>query len=822
MSSNSSDRGIYQIDCRGSVQGIGARPQIAILAREQGLAGAVFNDLGGVKVIFSGSLPIAQVFLETMRSALGDSVALRLTAYDGIELADNIRQIIADQRFEIISSSEADMSFYTPKDTAICESCIAEITDENHPRYQYLLNACSQCGPRYSVLRQLPFDRGNTSLAKYASCSACIDAYEDPSNRRYHSQLINCTNCGPQYWLQNNLDNSVYRSSEAILDQLRVLLTQEKIIAIKGVGGFHFCCRADSAAAVERIRQIKKRPSKPLAIMGELKQLQNYCVLSEKAIELLEQPARPIVLVKKNDQELLGVAPGLDRIGVMLPNTALHVLILKLVDFPIIMTSANLSGGPLVFQNELINEFGADLSAIVLHNRDIKHPIDDAVLQIDANDDWQMLRMGRGFSPSVFDIHFQVNKSIRNDNAVLLAVGADLKNTFALFRQQQIYLSNYLGDLKNVDVYDRYELEVQKALQLHRAKPELVVRDGHPDYQGTKFAKELAAQLGQEKDGSTPVKIEVVQHHHAHSMSVVVEHDLSLQEDYVAIVMDGLGWGESDTNDSYHLWGGEILRVNGYGFRRLSHLRPFTLLGGSLAAVQPWRNGLVLTNDLPDDVKMQWRANLQVPQQKTALVEAAQRLLDRHQQLDDMVSKENNFTSSIGRLFDGVAALLGYPGFEIDYEGQAAIWLQQMAQYSNEFGESIFEEYIQYEAAADPNTPIDWAVFFLKHFSDIIVESADRNGLPRVTKIAHNFHHWLVGAFVGKLQAIAAMDSSLPKKVLLSGGVMQNQYLLRLFKDKLAQVGFEAYSPQAIPANDEGIAVGQIAVAATRYYAQSS
>lgn len=772
----------YHIQCQGPVQGQGVRPKVACMAQELGVCGCVYNDRQGIGIQIQASEHQLQRLQYWLRQRFPQA-QVHVADLPQARYLPEFRAAVAQQRFVIVASQDAGRGLHLPLDMGICRQCEAEIKNSDHHRYHYLLNACVECGPRYSCLKATPFDRSATSLSGFALCERCRQEYRDSNNRRFHGQLINCEGCGPQYWLEDSQGNWVTDAPDKLIALLAARITQGGVVAIKGVGGYHLCCDASHPGAVARIRQIKARPHKPLAIMGTINQLAHWAELSVSTRKLLQTNARPVVIAPKiKSKTLQGIAPGSGTLGIMLPYTALQVLLLEKLQCPLVMTSANLSGEPLIYRHQDFATMQSQVDLVATHNRDILHAIDDAVLQgfeQDALKGEQVIRLGRGIAPKVINLQripvLQQSKLTAKLPAVL-AMGGELKNSMALFREGELLLSPYVGDLHSAAVYQRYQQTILQFLTTLDFSPSLVAVDGHPDYHSTQWGLQIAKEKG--------LPVATVQHHHAHAVACRVEHQLV--EDSFAIVMDGFGWG-----DDQSLWGGEILLVNHQHYQRLGHLKPFSVVGGGLAARQPWRNAVALMQGISKNDCIKLKEKLVTTDKNQGIIEKTMALLNSQTQFLQ--------TSSVGRLFDGVAALLGFPYSDISYEGQAAMWLQYLAQQAID----------QYKDQPDsaPIMTSQGQVIDPQEFIEYLLSSEDSTAM-----MAYQFHRWLAEAFTNSL-AQQQLKHPHINSVVLSGGVMQNAVLLNLLVERLRMQGLIVYWPQRLPANDGAIAVGQVAVA---------
>ena len=810
---NGSEPCCYELLCDGALQGAGVRPKVMLLAQQAGVSGIVFNRGAGITIEAQATPERWTLFLQTLAAALGGSPQdIRCNTRSLACLSSAAQQAIHAERFVIAASERGDCAWHLPLDRGICDACIAELHDETHPdRFLHLLNGCAQCGPRYSALQRLPFDREHTSLSDFALCDTCRAAYQDPSDRRCHEQLISCRCCGPAYRLLDSADATTIDDPHALLARLVTILNQGGIVAIKGVGGFHVCCDAIQTDAVQRLRQLKQRPRKPFAVMGSIDQLQRWVTLSASARQQLESTARPIVIAPLNTgasdmvtREILdGIAPGLNRLGVMLPYTGLQILLLERLGRPLVMTSCNHAGEPLMYRDQPVYSWLSELGAMVTHDREILQPVEDTVIQmikVGGEERPQLLRLGRGMAPRVINI---TNSTENIGGCAVLAMGGELKNSLALAGGggQPVVMSPYLGDLYQAEQNQRYRDFVPRFLQLLdcappaeiNRKPWVIAVDAHPDYHASQFGRELGRHW--------QVPIVTVQHHHAHAAAVMAEHQLPGDRQVLALVLDGFGWGADGS-----LWGGELLRCDYAGYQRLAHIKTFPVVGGHLTATQPWRNALALISPLAENV---WA---QVQQQFMKSFPDKQQLVQGVAQI--LSSQANSLlqTSSAGRLFDGVAALLGFPCFAISDEAEAAVWLQQQAEqaYCQGLLDPLQQEIAGLLSPAHSD-PLDPATFLAAMLSGA-------PGVEDVPRWALAFHVWLSSALTASVERFLACDEGAAppmdrQRIVLAGGVMQNGLLVDLLTQALSKLGLQVLLPWQVPANDNGLALGQAVVA---------
>ena len=551
-----------ELRIKGKVQGVGFRPFVWLLANQYGLNGDVNNDGQGVLIRFVS--PPANA-LEQFLSDLQNKLPPLAQITDITQRAIDWPEATTATGFTIRESENNQMDTQIIPDAATCPHCLADLFDPNNRRYHYPFTNCTHCGPRFTIIKAIPYDRKNTAMSVFPLCPQCEKEYKDPADRRFHAQPNACSVCGPHIWLQDR--EQTLATHETALKQTALLLQQGYIVAVKGLGGFHLACDANNQKTVDLLRQRKHRPTKPLAIMvPDLQFLQD---LSSQETELLTSSAAPIVLLAKHKVPNIAdnIAPNLQEIGVMLPSNPLQHLLLRAVNRPLVMTSANASGQPPVLKNEHAVEQLADLADFYLcHNRDILQRADDSLVRV-AFDGLETLRRARGYVPDEIPLETQSTKNV-------LALGSDLKNTFCLLRHNKAVLSQHIGDTANEQVRSQLSENLALFQQIYQFKPDIIAVDAHPGYFSSSIGKQLA-----EQQQITPIE---VLHHHAHIVSVMAEHHCN--EPVIGLALDGIGMGENG-----QLWGGECLLVDYQHNQYLGGLPAVALPGGDLAAKQPWR-----------------------------------------------------------------------------------------------------------------------------------------------------------------------------------------------------------------------------------------
>lgn len=749
------------LQVHGVVQGVGFRPFVYGLARDLALVGWVRNTGSGVEIEVSGPDQSLDAFIARLNQE-----APPLARIDRVEVTPTAGN--GHPAFEIRSSESRRGGFQpVPPDVSVCPDCLSELFDPNDRRYRYPFINCTNCGPRFTIIRDLPYDRPATTMAKFALCPACAAEYADPLDRRFHAQPVACPDCGPQLQLQPTGE-----ASEQALQRARELLAQGRIVAVKGLGGFHLACDATNLPAVRRLRERKRREGKPFAVMlPDLAAADQQCVLDQAARSLLTSQERPIVVLQRQPACTIvsEVAPGQPTLGVMLPYTPLHYLLLERApDFPqaLVMTSGNLSDEPIAIDNrEAIQRLSSLADAFLIHDRAIHARCDDPVLQVYRRSADPAaaypLRRGRGYAPYPIQVAWQMPP--------ILAAGPELKNTFCLTRQRYAFLSQHIGDLSNYETLRAYQQAIAHFERLFRIQPELLAYDLHPDYLATRYALERAAAAGLPAVG--------VQHHHAHIAACLAENDQPADHPVIGVAFDGTGYGTDGT-----IWGGEILLADYREFRRTFSLKPVRLPGGELAIRHPWRQALAwlqLTGHA-------WDADLECV--RAAPAEALPVL---QWQLE--LGTNAPWTSSMGRLFDAVAALAGIRQ-SVSYEAQAAIeleaWVDPDVQGAYRFELS--------RGIIDPSPVI----------AGVLRDRAAGRSAPSIAARFHNGVARMVGEVCEAVGQATGVDT-----VALSGGVWQNLTLLRKTVSILEQAGFTVLLHRKVPPNDGGVSLGQAVVA---------
>ena len=754
---------LARISVRGIVQGVGFRPFVYRLATDLNLKGWVCNTSEDVRIEIEGPRESIDKFclnLKAQAPPLAHIEEIAVTHLPAVGYRDfDIRRSLVDKgKYQLISP-----------DIATCRTCLDELLDPNDRRYRYPFTNCTNCGPRFTIIEDMPYDRPKTTMRSFAMCPRCQAEYDNPLDRRFHAQPNACPICGPRVELVDNRGCAV--SCSDAMDAAGQMLKAGEIVAIKGLGGFLLACDATSELAVKSLRHRKRRSSKPFAVMVEnMEEAKRHCYISMEEEGLLSSPQSPIVLARWRQESTVSreVAPNLRYLGVMLPYTPLHHILLSDVHLPLVMTSGNLSEEPIAKDNdEALRRLSGIADYFLIHNRDIYSRYDDSVAMVERGSS-QLIRRARSYAPYPIPLKFKVRP--------VLGCGAHLKNTFCLTRDKHAFLSQHIGDMENIETVEHFADTVSLYERLFRIKPVAVAHDLHPDYLATRYAMEM------NKGG---IELIPVQHHHAHVASCMADN--GLQSPVIGVVFDGTGLGSDG-----HIWGGEFLVADYHSSRRVGHLEYLPLPGGDAATRKPYRITLAYLLALLGEEGL--RQGLALMKD----VDNAELAIIQRQ-----VEKRLNspLTSSIGRLFDAVSALLGIRG-EIDYEGQAAIELEMAAYKAPHEGE---EDSYPYSVAEDGALRI---IKVCDLFSTVIKDS--QQGVPR-SIISVKFHNTV--AQMVKHMCLSIAGDAGTNKVVLSGGVFQNRLLLNKTVGLLERSNFEVYTHKQVPCNDGGISLGQAVIA---------
>jgi hydrogenase maturation protein HypF len=741
----------------GAVQGVGFRPFVHGLATRLGLAGHVGNDATGVFAEVEGDPAAAEELVAALRTE-----APPLAVVDAVTTTP--LPPTGERGFRILPSRPGTVpTALVSPDTATCDDCLREMADPVDRRYRYPFINCTNCGPRFTIVRGIPYDRPLTTMAGFVMCPACRREYDDPGDRRFHAQPVCCPACGPRLSLVTATGTVPGDAIRQAADRLR----KGEVLAVKGLGGFHLAVLAADDAAARRLRSRKHREDKPFAVMvADLHQAAALCRIDHRTAALLGDRRRPIVLLpRRDDAPVAGaVAPGNRQLGLMLPYTPVHHLLLAEVGAPLVMTSGNLSEEPIAYRDDDLARLWPVAEAALTHDRPIHTRCDDSVVR-PHRDSVQLLRRSRGFAPHPVRLRDPLP-------APVLGCGAELKSTFCLGRDRQAFVSHHIGDLENVETMHSFTEGIAHFERLFEIEPAAVAHDLHPDYLSTQFAHDLADEHDLPLVG--------VQHHHAHIAACLADNQET--GPVIGVAFDGTGYGEDGT-----IWGGELLLADVVSAQRLGHLAPVRMPGGTTAIRQPWRLAIAhldATGLLDDDLE------LPVLHRHAADWPAVRRLA--HTALAPT-------TTSVGRLFDAVAALLDVRD-TINYEGQAAVELEQLADPAEPSGYPMH---------------VDTGETLVLHGADLVRHCVDElaAGVDRPV-IAARFHHGLALATARACREVR--DRTGLDTVALSGGVFQSLLLTDRLVDRLEEDGFRVLTHHQVPTNDGGISLGQVVVAGAR------
>jgi hydrogenase maturation protein HypF len=783
-----------RIRVRGMVQGVGFRPTVWRIAQALGVRGSVANDGEGVLIEAWGAAAVLHALIERIRSE-----APPLARIESIERGAALAHAAPDD-FRIVASSRRAARTQVAPDAATCAACVAEIFDPFGRRFRYPFTNCTHCGPRFSIIQQIPYDRSHTTMADFALCPACAAEYADPADRRFHAQPIACYACGPRVSLRRSDGRAIALDSLTFLDDADAacsLLQRGHIVAIKGLGGYQLACDATHADAVARLRLAKQRARKPLAMMArDLEVIRHYAQVGEQEAALLSSPAAPIVLLQRLPESATpaldaAVAPGMNTLGFMLPNTPLHHLMLRRMQRPIVLTSGNLSDEPQAISAEDASaRLGQIAEYFLEHNRPIARRVDDSVTRVVAGHT-RLLRRARGYAPAPIPLPPGFEHAPR-----VLAYGSELKNTFCLLHAGSAVLSSHIGDLDGALTRADYRTALADFHHFFEFEPERLACDLHPGYAATQLALAQSVQTGLPLDTS--------QHHHAHLAACLADNGVPLHAAPVlGVVLDGIGYGEDGT-----LWGGEFMLADYRGYQRLGTFKPVALIGGDAAAREPWRNTYAHLM-----AEMGWPV-LAMNFAELALF----RFLEQQPRtlLDGMLRQQLNapLASSCGRLFDAVAAAIGVAREHAHYEGQGAVELEAAADrdcLENEAAELDYPFAIPLLRGS--KLPyIEPLAMWQALLGDMLL------GTP-VGVMSARFHRGLAQVIVKMVDKLASRisqdDQPLPQ-VALSGGVFQNRILFERVLNGLESRGFTVLSHHQVPCNDGGLALGQAVIAAAR------
>jgi hydrogenase maturation protein HypF len=735
------------IKIQGTVQGVGFRPFVYRVADELNIKGWVNNSSEGVTIEAEGYTECVDIFLRKIKS--DKPVNSVINSFDVKN--SNIKGF---RSFEIKESDRSkEKNALILPDLATCDECLREIFNPDDRRYLYPFTNCTNCGPRFSIIEDIPYDREKTTMREFIMCDECRAEYENPLNRRFHAEPNACPKCGPKVLLYDKNKNLISENNGAI-NKAAELILEGKIIALKGLGGYQLIADARNYETVKLLRERKHREEKPFAMMfPSVEMIKKYCVISLEEEKLLASQQAPIVLLKKKENYFIAeeTAPGNNYYGVMLPYTPLHHILMRDLNIPIIATSGNISDEPIcINEEEAFVKLNDITDFFLVHNRKIVRQVDDSVAKI-VNGKPFMIRRARGYAP--YPVIFE------NELPNALAVGSHLKNTVAISSGKNIFISQHIGDLDTKEAFDAFKKIIKDFQTLYETKPEYVVCDLHPDYNSTKYAQSLGLKLIQ------------VQHHYAHILSCIAENNI--EGEVLGISWDGTGYG-TDGN----IWGGEFLKINKNTFERFAYLDYFRLPGGEKAIKENWRTGVSLLFQTGVEKNVIEKLYIDYDVDK----------------IENLISKKINspLTSSVGRLFDGISSIIGLKQYSA-FEGQAAMQLEFASEDSNT-DESYKFEIIKEK---ENNYIINWKPLI----NDIV---KDAIGKVSGKEIAMKFHNTLAAIIleVCKLSGL--------KKIALSGGCFQNKLLLEKVLKVLSENNFEVYYQSLMPTNDGGICLGQM------------
>ncbi len=725
-----------QVTVQGIVQGVGFRPAMSKKAQELGLTGTVANTRDSVEIEIQGPAAAVNRFVDEFYSFIPPNAVISSFNIHEVQPVDG------ENSFIIIESKDAGPTrFSIPPDIAMCPECRAEFNNPHDRRYHYPFITCGNCGPRYTYMKDMPYDRKKTTMSAFPMCRDCLSEYNNHTDRRFHIEGFSCPQCGPK---TSGFDVSINA------------LKSGKIAAIKGLGGYHIACSAVDEAAVNLLRERKHRPAKPFAVMfASIDQARQYVELDDAEVACLNSKVSPILVVKRKEGCAMAqaVAPGNPFLGIMVPYTPLHQLILDACGIPLVMTSANISGDPLIINDARAKEsLPLIVDVFLTHNREILKRADDSISWINRGVEVNV-RMGRGRMP------FPIKLPVAGKN--LLAVGAELKSNISVVSGANLVTSNHIGDLGTPETFSHFIETLEEMLDYYDVRPEAIVADLHPDYESTAFAMSYAAK--------SKIELVQVQHHYAHFLSCYFEAGLSGEA--VGIIMDGTGFGGDGT-----VWGGEIFTGNLHTFNRRGHIGCFPLPGGERAITEPWRilAGFLEENEFMDECSWAGKGAAAVYS----------------------IKGNRNFspvTSSAGRLFDAAAALLGFRQ-KVSFEAEAAIYLEMLA------GKSSSEDFITAECSRHDNMlVIDPSCIMRELF--VMKQKVETSILAKL------FHNSIIEGMA--LAAERVCSETGMENVLLGGGVFQNRLILQGLEKRLASRGLKVFFNKKIPANDAGISAGQ-------------
>jgi len=782
---------------RGLVQGVGFRPTVWRLAKNFNLSGTVSNNGDGVEIYACGTAKNIEKFIAALQTE-----SPKLSRID--EITRTYAEFLLNiSDFQILESQQTEIHTGVVADAVVCEDCKTETLDPFARRFRYPFTNCTNCGPRFSIIQNIPYDRAQTTMREFEMCADCRAEYENPTDRRFHAQPIACYKCGPKVWIERADGKPFAVETFTMLDEtdaVCTLIQRGHIVAIKGIGGFQLACDATNEETVSRLRTLKHRERKPFALMvRDLQTAREYCEINDEEAETLRSSSAPIVILNQianckspiaNSTIANSTAPNMQTLGIMLPNTPLHLLIMRRMTRPMILTSGNLSDEPQIIDNaEAIKKLGKIAEYFVMHNRPIAQRVDDSVIKFVA-DEPRIFRRARGFAPATLVLP----KGFENAPPIL-AFGGELKNTFCLMRDGKAIVSQYIGDLEDAATFDDYRHNLKLYETLYQHKAEILVCDLHPEYLSSKLARE------QSEIANLPL-IET-QHHHAHIASCLAENNIALEaKPVIGVTLDGIGFGDNGT-----FWGGEFLLADYDSYKRLATFKPVEMLGGEQAIKEPWRNTYAHLM-----AEMGW-ARFAINYVDLELFDF---LSQKPRELLDGMSKRNvnsPLASSCGRLFDAVAAAIGICREKAFYEGQGAVELEQIVDNKTLFEE---DESLAYPFAIprlkESNLPyIEPYSMWQALLGDLILKTP-------APIMSARFHKGLAKIIVQMIEKLSRYESGETevRTVALSGGVWQNKVLFEEVVRRLNEKEFTVLTHRQFPVSDGGLSLGQAAIAAAK------
>ncbi|MCE5340344.1 MAG: carbamoyltransferase HypF [Planctomycetaceae bacterium] len=759
---------IYRKEIRlhGQVQGIGFRPFVFRLAEKFKLTGFVYNHTEGVIIEIQGNEKNINDFIDNLKNSNKENPLIKISTLQ----TQNINTIENEKSFEIKQSeTTGSITAEVTADIATCKDCLRELFDKNDFRYRYPFINCTNCGPRYSIIKTIPYDRPNTTMAEFKMCDKCKQQYVDVTDRRFHAQPVACPVCGPKIYLCNNTGKIIEEDSDKVIARTVELLKDGKIAAIKGLGGYHLACDAENEQAVKTLRSRKMRDAKPFAMMAAIETIKSFAQVDQQSEKLLQSIESPIVLLNKKTPNTLtpSVAAGVNTFGFMLPFTPLHHLIFAMAEGKInalVMTSGNIADEPLICKDDIaLSKLGKIADVFLMHNREIHRQVDDSVMHVVANAP-ALLRRSRGFVP-------QPIISQRSASAEIFAAGSDLKNTFCFVKNNRFIVSEHIGDMEDANVYKHWLNSIEHLKKLIDVNPKVVACDMHPNYPSSQYARKLKAD-----------KIIEVQHHWAHIASVLAENDTT--ETVIGLVADGTGYGTDDA-----IWGCECLIASLEKFERFGHLSYYPLAGGDLASKEAVRPLLGLAK----------KYNIVIPEKLLNQIEPDN---TKRKIIEQQIEKNINVvqTSSLGRLFDAAAALIGLGNYN-HFEAQIPMATESQAD-KNE------KQTYSFNLVEQNNT---FSIEIKGLIEGMIKDRLDNIDLKSICAKFHN----TIAEFFFKLAEQARHKTGI-KTVAISGGVFCNKFLSERLIERLQKNGFVVLCNRLMPANDGCISLGQAAIAAAK------